>query len=283
MTCPGSPVTTVVVIACGILSGVRVIDFHTHAFPNALAPAAIAALEAQGDITAHYDGTIGGLIETMDHAGIDISVVQPVATKPSQVPSINDWAASLASDRIVPFGSMHPDLEDPRAEVARMAAIGLKGFKMHPEYQEFEPHEQRMERVYEAAAEHGMVVLFHAGGDIAFDTTRGTPSSFASVLDRWPGLHAVLAHLGGFREWPGVSEHLAGRDVMLDTAYTLGHLPDEEFVAIVRAHGAGRVMFGSDGPWTDPARELDHMHSLGFSEDELDAILGRNAELLLGL
>jgi predicted TIM-barrel fold metal-dependent hydrolase len=259
------------------------VDFHTHAFPDALAPAAIAALKAQGNIPAYYDGTVGGLIESMDRAGTDVSVVQPVATKPGQVRSINDWAASLSDERIVPFGAMHPDLEDPRAEVARMAGMGLRGFKMHPEYQDFELHESRMERVYEAAAEHGMIVLFHAGGDVAFDTSKGTPSAFASVLDDWPGLRAVLAHLGGFREWPGVTEHLAGRDVLLDTAYTLGHLRDEDFVAIVRAHGAHRVMFGSDGPWTDSAGELEHMRRLGFTQDELDAILGGNAAHLLGL
>ncbi len=52
------------------------------------------------------------------------SVVQPVATKASQVRGINDWAASIGGDGIIAFGAMHPEVEDPAAEVARMASAG---------------------------------------------------------------------------------------------------------------------------------------------------------------
>ena len=82
----------------------------------------------------------------MDRTGVDVSVVQPVATKPAQVASINDWAARSHRERIVPFGAMHPDFEDPAAEIARMASLGLRGFKMHPEHQAFEPHDPRTGR-----------------------------------------------------------------------------------------------------------------------------------------
>jgi predicted TIM-barrel fold metal-dependent hydrolase len=154
---------------------------------------------------------------------------------------------------------------------------------MHPEYQSFEPLDPKLEPVYAAAIEHGMTVFFHAGGDVAFESVRGTPEVFAKVLDRWPDLHAVLAHMGGFRQWHAVTGRLAGRDVCFDTAYTLGHLPDDEFVALVREHGCHRVLFGSDGPWTDVAAELDHLRRLPFAAEELAAILGGNAERLLGL
>ncbi|HEY5113086.1 MAG TPA: amidohydrolase family protein, partial [Coriobacteriia bacterium] len=101
------------------------------------------------------------------------------------------------------------------------------------------------------------------------------------VLDVWPELHAVLAHMGGFRQWNAAPGRIAGRDVWLDTAYTLGHLPDEEFVELVRAHGVERVMFGTDGPWTDAAAEVAHLKSLPFKPAELRAILGGNAERFL--
>ena len=74
-----------------------------------------------------------------------------------------------------------------------------------------------------------------------------------------------------------------GRDVWLDTAYTLGHLPDDEFVDFVRIHGAERILWGSDGPWTDASRELTHLRSLRLREVELDAITRANAERLLRL
>jgi len=261
----------------------RIIDMHTHAWPDALAPGAISTVGAQGHIAAHYDGTIAGLLGAMDRAGIDASVVLPVATKPTQVATINDWIATTASARVVPFGAMHPDFPDPAAEIARMRSLGLRGFKMHPEYQAFEPCEERMRAIYAAAIEHGMILLFHAGGDVAFDSVRGTPEQFCTVLDEWPALTAVFAHMGGFRQWHVVTGRLAGRDSWFDTAYTLGHLPDDEFVALAREHGCDRVLFGTDGPWTDAGAQLKHLRSLPFTVEELAGILGGNAERLLGL
>jgi uncharacterized protein len=219
----------------------------------------------------------------MDRTGVDISVVQPVATRHEQVTSINDWVATLASDRIVPFGSMHPEFPEPAEEIARMASLGLRGFKLHPEHQDFEPNEDRMDPIYAAAIEHGLIVFFHAGADLLHETVRGTPRAFADVLDEWPDLTFVLAHLGGFRQWQAVAEEISGRNVWLDTAYTLGHLSDEEFARMVRHHGTDRVMFGSDGPWTDAAQEIEHLSRLGFTGPEVEGILGGNASELLGL
>ena len=262
----------------------RIIDVHTHIWTDRLAPSAVSAVGAQGHIGAHYDGTVAGLLEAMDRAGIHTSITLPVATKASQVRTINDWAATLVGHpRIVPFGAMHPDFADPAKEIARMRKHGLTGFKMHPEYQQFEPQEPRIEAIYEAAIHNDMTIYFHSGGDVAFTSVRGTPKAFAEVLDVWPELKAVLAHMGGFRQWNAVTGRLAERAVWFDTAYTLGHLPDEEFVSLVRAHGVDRVMFGSDGPWTDAAAEIAHLKSLPFKAAELHAILGGNAERFLAL
>ena len=259
----------------------RIIDMHTHVWPDAVAEKAVPVLEAKGTLTAIYDGTVKGLVAAMGTSGVDVSVTQPVATKSSQVVGINDWAARTASDRIVPFGAIHPEFEDPAAEIARIAALGMKGLKLHPEHQAFSPDEPRMEPIYEAAVEHGLIVFFHAGADELHETVRGTPQAFARVLDGFPDMTVVLAHLGGFRVWNDVAEVLVGRDVYLDTAYTLGHLPDADFVEIVHAHGAGRVLFGSDGPWTDAAAEMAWLRRLPLAEGIAEAILGGSAERLL--
>lgn len=259
----------------------QIIDIHTHVWPDAIAPNAIDSLQSLGTLTAYYDGTVAGLLGAMDSSVVAVSVVQPVATKPGQVRGINDWVATIASDRVMPFGAMHPDLEDPAAEIARMASLGLRGLKLHPEHQAFAPDEPRLAALYEAAMAHDMTVFFHAGADELHDTLRGTPQSFSAVLDGFPGMRVVLAHLGGFRVWNDVSEVLVGKNVYLDTAYTLGHLPDAEFVEIVRAHGAHRVLFGSDGPWTDAAAEIAWIRRLPLAKGVADAILGENAARLL--
>ena len=267
----------------------RIVDVHTHAFADEVASRATPALAAHGGVTPSYDGTVAGLVASMDRAGIAVSVVQPVATKPSQVRTINDWAAALNRDdapsagRVVAFGAMHPDFDDPAAEIARMAAMGLPGIKMHPDYQEYVPTEPRLEPIYAAAREQGMWMLLHAGGDIVPQTAYGTPESYARVLDEWPGLKLVLAHMGGWRYWEAAAEHLIGRDVYLDTAYTPGHLPDEEFVSLVRDHGADKVLFGSDGPWADQAAEVAKLRAVGLDETELTQVLGGNALRVLGL
>jgi len=261
----------------------HVIDFHAHVFRDDIAVAAVSALESQGNLRSIYDGTVRGLVRSMSRSGVDIAVVQPVATKPGQVCSINDWVAAFDDPRIIPFGAMHPDFEDPVGEIARMAEMGLRGFKMHPEHQAFSPDDDRLWPVYAAAEAHGMIIFFHAGADEIHSTVHGTPRAFATMLDEFPGLEVVLAHMGGYRQWDEVGEILAGRDVYFDTAYTLGNLPDTEFESLVRKHGVDRILFGSDGPWTDQAAELEYLRSLPFTAEETEAIIGGNAERLLGL
>ncbi|MDO8848800.1 MAG: amidohydrolase family protein [Coriobacteriia bacterium] len=259
-----------------------IIDVHTHAFTDAIAPAAVASLIEFGGVTAHYDGTILGLVAAMDRTGVDRSLVAPVATKPSQVVTINDWIASLDRTRIIPFGAMHPDFPEPAAEMARLVSLGVRGIKLHSQNQDFSPEEARLAPIYEAAIDLGMVILFHAGGFVVEMGVEARPASFARVLDDFPALTCILAHMGGYQCWAEVCEHLCGRDAYFDTAYVPRHLPDTEFLALIRDHGAHKVLFGSDGPWTDAAVEIAHLRRLGLDAGELDGILGGNAERLLG-
>ena len=79
-----------------------VIDFHTHAFPDKLAPRAIASLvEGCGGIYPPCsDGTVSGLIKNMDDFGVDISVIQPVITKQSQLEKLNRCKAYLRANGV---------------------------------------------------------------------------------------------------------------------------------------------------------------------------------------
>lgn len=261
----------------------RIIDMHAHVFPDAIAPAALDALEGEGGVVAYYDGTVGGLVSAMDRAGIDRSLVAPVATKPSQVRSINEWVATLGTDRIIPFGAMHPELDDPGAEMDQLVSRGIRGFKLHSHDQDFCPDEPRMARIYEAAIERDLVILFHAGG---FPRARGfesRPGHFARMLDAYPRLTCILAHMGSYLYWDEVREHLLGRDVYFDTAYVPGNLPDDKLLALIRDHGVEKVLFGSDGPWTDAAAEIAHLRGLGLTSAEQHAVFGGNAQRLLGL
>lgn len=260
-----------------------VIDIHTHVFPPAVAKRALGGLIDRAKVTPYYDGTAEGLLALMDRSGVDVSVLCPVATNAGQVESINTFSASLASRRLVPFGGMHPDYPEPESEIERMVSLGIRGIKFHPEFQDFDPLEPRMHRIYRAAAAHNLPVLFHAGEDPDFETVRGVPRTFKRLIAENPDLTIILAHLGGYRVWDEVAEHLLGERVYLDTAYTLGHLPAEDVSAIMRGHGFDRILFGSDGPWTDPAAEIVELRELGLPADDLECVLWRNAAQLLGL
>ena len=260
-----------------------VVDVHTHVFPPAVAERAVGSLIEGARLKAYYDGTVEGLLRQMDRSGVDVSVLQPVATRASQVEGINDWTASLASDRLVPFGAMHPDFPDPETEIERMAALGIKGIKLHPEFQDFDPPIPACSPSIARRPSHNLCILFHAGEDPAYDTVRGVPPTFKRLIAEHPDLTIILAHLGGYQIWDEVAEHLLGERVYLDTAYTLGHLPPEDVAAIIRGHGTDRILFGSDGPWTDAGAEVRELQELGLSGGEVEAVLWRNAAELLGL
>ncbi len=260
-----------------------VIDIHTHVFPDDVARAAMPTMEENAGVRAAFDGTIGGLRASMRVSGIDVSVLQPVATRPSQVRSINDWVASCVAEDIVAFGSIHPDFDDSASELARLRSLGMRGVKLHPEFQACSPTDERMKPIYEAVLANDLIVLFHAGLDIAIDTLRGTPSALADVARTYPGMRMILAHMGGFRLWDDVERHIIGLPVYLDTSYSLGHMPPERFIELVRAHGTDRVLFGTDAPWANQALEVAAVRGLGLPDEDLALIMWRNAERLLGL
>lgn len=103
-----------------------VIDFHTHAFPDKIAEKTIAILADRSGTAASTDGTVDGLIGSMKDAGVDISVVLPVVTKPSQFESINAFAERINSlPGIISFGGIHPDCEDSEKKDRRTRRRGF--------------------------------------------------------------------------------------------------------------------------------------------------------------
>lgn len=264
----------------------KIIDTHTHVFPDKLAEHALASLTVPEVYFPHYDGTFAGLLATLEKFGIDGAWTVPVATKPSQVATINRYAVTQGSNpNITPFGAMHPDLENPREVLSHYHELGLSGFKMHPDYQDCKPTDPRMEPIWEAAVDFNLIGYFHAGDDENHHCKTGCPSEFAAVLDQYPGIKLVCAHFGGLRMWDEVEEKLVGRDVYFDTAYTFGEnlIEDEQFLRMAKAHGFDKITFGTDGPWTDPQVSLDFIkrHERDISGSDLEAWMHGTAENLI--
>jgi predicted TIM-barrel fold metal-dependent hydrolase len=261
------------------------IDIHTHAFPDEIAARAMAKLEAGCPWKAFGDGTVAGLLKSMDLADIDISVICTIATKPDQVGGIVKWCLKVAADRIVTLPSVHPDAPDAAQWCERIADEGFPGIKLHPMYQQFAADEPRMDAIYDACRRHDLFVVSHCGYDIAYppDDTRGAPARFAAVLKRHKGLKLVCTHMGGWRAWDESAQSIIGSDAYVETSMSLTDLPRDKAVAMISAHDPSRMMFGTDWPWQPQKESVKAIERLGLSKEQTRAVLYGNAAKLLGL
>lgn len=260
-----------------------IIDVHTHAFPDRLAARAMAQLQAETDqVIAVLDGTIADLLRSMDRAGIHAAVVASIATRPSQFDPILRWSDSIRSDRIVPFPSFCPLAPEAVDQVRHIAAEGFLGFKLHPYYQQFVLDDPRLDPVYAVAAEAGLIVLLHSGFDLAFPHDRvADPVRIRRLIDRFPALRVIAAHLGAWQDWDEVEHHLLGRDIYFDVSCSLDFMRPEQALRILRGHRADRLLFGSDSPWVDQARTIEQLRALGLGSAAEAQLLERNARALL--
>lgn len=259
-----------------------IIDSHTHAFPDKVAPAAVESLQQVYGAVPVMMPTIDNLLRHMDEAGVDKSVVCPVATKPEQVRSINRWILELPRERLIPFGALHPHCDDSEAQIQRLLDGGIQGIKFQPFFQGFRLAEPAAEALFEVIGDQFLVVM-HAGDEIIpIPDIEPTPQRLAALADRHPYLRLQIAHMGGYQLWDAVERHLVGQRVLLDTSYAVGIAPDEQMRRITTAHGPVRIVWGSDFPWRSQSQAMANLRALGLPAEQEQAILGSNLLRALG-
>ena len=271
-----------------------IIDIHTHVFPDAIAPKTIDALteKAAGAVNASTDGTLEGLKVSMRQSGVDASVIQPVVTRPSQFESINRFAAAVnGKDGVYSFGGIHPDDEALTEHLTAIRDMGLRGVKIHPDYQGVMFDDPRVIRLLREAFDLGLYVLTHAGFDVGFpELIHCPPRAAKRALEALYGPDRVgveprliLAHLGGYTQIEDVMAYLIGEPIYLDVSFVLDRVPAEDVMRIIRAHGAERILFGSDCPWGDQADFVARVRALPLTDTERELIFSGNAKRILGL
>ncbi len=260
------------------------IDFHTHAFPDALAKKAMEVLTGNltVDITPARDGTIASLIERLDEWNIDKALIAPIVTKPTQIKTLNEWAASVNGERIISFGSIFPNSGNYKKEIDFVCSLGLKGIKLHAEYQDFVLDSPEMLKIHDYALSKGLIILHHAGEDKGMPPPYKTsPKQFAHVVDEMQGGVIVAAHLGGHEMWEDVYSLLCGKNIYFDTSMGFEYYGKEMFKKIVQKHGADKILFGSDSPWSYADKDLEALRSCGLNDKELELIESGNAKRIL--
>ncbi|MBE6983807.1 MAG: metal-dependent hydrolase [Ruminococcaceae bacterium] len=281
-----------------------IIDFHTHIFPKKIAAHAIATIEIKAATPSYTDGSLDALRASMAESGVDISVLLSVATNPVKVSHMNDLqiaGAQQGDPDLVWFGCCHPHCPKWKEELERIAAAGLKGIKLHPQYQGFVIDSPESLRVLEKCGELGLMVVNHSGKEPAYPGVfNSSPEQIRNALKQVGPVTFVGAHMGALQDWDKAADMYGDlSNVYIDTSFglrslkpgergyytqeALGLMEAETFMKLVRDLGANRVVYGTDSPWRGQKQTIDGIRSLPLTDEEKEMIFHKNAEKLLGL
>lgn len=219
-------------------------------------------------------------IEAMDAAGIEKAVIMTI----TDIPEVNPEALELIADacaaydgRLIGFARIHPWYAEA-VDVLNRAVdeCGFGGLKLHPVSTLAQPSGAESVRLIRRAGELGVPTLFHCGDD-----PMTTPFAIGEAAALCPDSTIILGHMGGYghtEEAIRVAETYS--NIVLETSAC--PYPDKIVEAVERV-GADRVIFGSDGPVSSPALEVEKIKMCGFSAADEERILGGNARVLLRL
>ena len=274
------------------------IDCHTHAFADKIAEKAVEQLIAYYQLPTSFGGRLPDLLQHALAAHLDALVLLVAATRPEQVKPANDWILHLsrtptsvlqaryglpALPKIVPFGTLHTDDTQWQGEVARLRAAGIRGIKLHPEFQGIDLADPRLLPMCEEIAGE-FILMVHVGDPKVSADNLSTPAKIAALARNFPSLTIIAAHMGGYCFWEDSYRELAGKSVYLDTSSAIAFMPPELLKAIIDRHGTERVLMGSDYPLSSPQQELALLERIPWlNPAQLEAICGGNIARLLGL
>lgn len=272
------------------------IDCHTHAFADKIAEKAVRQLIDYYQIPTDFGGRLVDLLKEATAAKLEGLILLVAATKPEQVKPANDWALALNGTdpldlqtkyeltyplRLFPFGTFHPDDPDWEAEINRLRRAGIRGIKLHPEFQGINLADPRLMDFF-AAIETDFIVMIHVGDPVHSESNRSTPRKVAHILDNFPRLRVIAAHMGGYLFWQEAYETLAGRDLYLDTSSTLPYIDPALFQKLIAKHDPEKILFGSDYPLRSPAQDLELLERMAWlNSSAKERICGFNCAQLL--
>ena len=258
------------------------IDFHSHVYPDAIAPKAADSIREfyhLGDDA--MDDKVQTLLEQGTKAGIEKFVILPVALRPSRTRHINDFILEEVAkeDRFYGYGTIHAGMENLCEEVEYIMANGLRGLKMHPDSQVFAIDDPRLFPVYDMIGDQ-LPILFHMG-DHRFDYSH--PARLRKVLDLFPKLKVIAAHFGGYSMYDTAAELLYDKDCFFDVSSSLMFMEEGVAEKYINHYGAQRFVYGSDFPMWDPVREMERFLSLKLTDAQKEQIAHITAEGILGI
>lgn len=253
----------------------KIFNCHAHIFPGKISEKAVAAIGEFYGIPMEMDGSSETLIEDGKTVGVTKYLVCSTATTAHQVEAIDNFVAEEAAkhSEFIGLGSIHPDYENIPAEIERMISLGLKGVKLHPDFQRFNIDDEAALPIYECC-QGRLPVLFHIG-DNRYDYS--SPERLLRVVEKFPSLIAIAAHLGGYRCWEQSEKYLGHPRIYIDTCSSFMFISPEQAERIIHLHGTDRVLFGTDSPMWRHEGEMNRFNRLKLTAKEREDILWNNA------
>ncbi len=261
-----------------------IIDSHCHIYPDKIADKAVEAIGQFYNLSMYYDGRYSTLINFGSKIGVKHYVVFAVATTPAQVHSINTYIADAVKESdglLTGLGTLHPDSNAIEADIEEIISLGLKGVKMHPDFQKFCIDDKKCYKIYEICQRNNLPVLLHTG-DNRYDYSN--PERMKKVLDDFPNLTVIGAHFGGWSCWKEAAETLSNyKNFYVDCSSSFDWLSADESRDIVRMYGADRVLFATDFPMWSHEKEYSKFMEMKLNDEENERILYKNAVNLFGI
>lgn len=258
-----------------------VVDAHVHVYPEKIA---LRAAESVGDFYQYpmfKEGSIPAMLAAVEGSPITHHIIYSVATKPSNVESINDFIAAECKKHpnFVGFMAMHQDYPNPETEIERAIGLGLRGMKLHPDTQKVNMDDDRLMRIYELI-EGRMPLVMHCGD---YRTDFSHPRRMKRILHEFPNLVVDAAHFGGWSVFDLAVEYLENENCFLDMSSSQKFLGRRRTRELCEIYGTDRILFGSDFPMWNPSEEFEIFESLDFPKADFEKMTWRNAERFIGM
>lgn len=262
----------------------KIVNAHCHIYPEKIADKAVTGIRDFYDLDMSLNGKLDDLIRDGNTVGVTHYLVHSVATTPKQVKSINEFIAESVNthpDLFTGFGTLHPDSEDLQGDFDYLIELGLKGVKLHPDFQMFAMNEERAFRIGEVVSKGNVPMLVHCGD---FRYNYSNPDQIKPFLDKFPDITFIGAHFAGWSIWEEATEKLAGTpNLYVDLSSSLYDLTPETALRLIHAYGADRVLWGTDYPMWESESEMEYFNRIDLTDEERELILYKNASKLLGL
>lgn len=262
----------------------KVINSHCHIYPKKIAAKAVEGIGDFYDLYMSLDGSVDDLIRDGSKVGVVHYLVHSVATTPKQVKSINEFISDEVKahpDIFTGFGTLHPDSEDIEEDLDYLIELGLKGVKVHPDFQQFALNEERAFKMGEAINDRGLPIMIHCGD---FRYNYSNPEQLKPFIDRFPEMTVIGAHFAGWSIWEEATEQLAGTpNLIVDLSSSLYALSPETAERLIREYGADKVLWATDFPMWESQSEMEMFNKINLTDEERNMIIYENAARLLGL